>query len=360
MLTPKMHKIADDIGEIIISSYEEEYLGVLFSCGLTIEDVIFQVLVVCCRYAYLVNAEKHPLSFYIEQEGLEMDLARKKHQRIKEYVQKKDKMLNESLQDSLGDTFRSPEFDLVRKKNRFPEYEFSVFQYWESNNIHDMELVKSIVERRITTSKKVKDERFRAIAADYDYAVENMKANYGKGPECTVFSSIQFFTLQTKYAFDFLYEIAVRMEELKIKEFPDMHDRLMAVAGSYKCTSSLPDLCPGAAADCDRKIEYPLIIQRQHLVNKIVSDPEGGDIDLILGTFIEASVLANAVRSHMHIGGLRLPLCVAQETKIEDWASVFEMYNVFRMFVPHKEWTDNRIKAVRKMYDLVSIDYKAL
>lgn len=118
MLTPKMHKIADDIGEIIISSYEEEYLGVLFSCGLTIEDVIFQVLVVCCRYAYLVNAEKHPLSFYIEQEGLEMDLARKKHQRIKEYVQKKDKMLNESLQDSLGDTFRSPEFDLVRKKNR--------------------------------------------------------------------------------------------------------------------------------------------------------------------------------------------------------------------------------------------------
>ena len=53
-LTPKMHKIADDIGNIIYDFYPKDYLALLFSSGIVIEDVIFQVLVLCCRYAYLL------------------------------------------------------------------------------------------------------------------------------------------------------------------------------------------------------------------------------------------------------------------------------------------------------------------
>ena len=62
----------------------------------------------------------------------------------------------------------------------------------------------------------------------------------------------------------------------------------------------------------------------------------------------------------MHLGGKPLPQVVAEETTIEDWASVFEMYDVFRTFVPDKDWTDSKIKTVRKIYDLLSLDYKSL
>lgn len=360
MLTPKMKKIADDIGKIIFSKYDQDYLNCLFSFGFRVEDIIFQVLVICCRYAYLVNSEKHPLLYYIEQEGLEPDRARKEYERIIKYVKEKDQLINDRLEENTGDRFLSPNTDLVRQNNRFPEYAFTAFQYWEIKNIHDMKLVKSVLERRISSSKKVPIDRFIAIAEEYDTAVEDMREQFGKNPDSTVFSSIQYFTLQTQYSFDFYYELAVKMEELKIKEFPDMYNRLMTVAGSYKCESVLPDMCPDFAADSDRKIMYPFIIQRRYYIDHIVSAPECSNFELTLAAFIEANVLANAVLSHMHIGGIRLPQLVAEETTVDDWVSVFEIFNVFRTFVPKKKWTDNRIKLVRKIYSLLSIDYKAL
>ncbi len=139
-----------------------------------------------------------------------------------------------------------------------------------------------------------------------------------------------------------------------------MRNRVMTVAGSYKCEAILPNINPNTAADEDRMIEYPLILQRRRFIKHIASDPEDGAINQLLGATIEAGVLTNAIRSHMHIGGIRLPLLVAQETTIDDWASVFEIFNVFQTFVPDKDWTDYKIKAVRKMYDLTSMDYKAI
>lgn len=360
MLTPKMHKIADSIGEFILTHYEQEHLETMFSFGLTIEDVIFQVLVICSRYAFLINSDKHPLSYFIETTGKDSELARKEHGRIIKYVDDKNNIIDECLKRNIGDTFQRPDTTLVKKANRFPEHEFTEFQYWEINNIHDIELIKSVVERRIPYSKKVPIEKFKIISEQYDNTVETMKANFGKNPKSTVFSSIQFFTLQTKYSFDFFYELAVMMEHYGIKEFHDMKNRLITVAGRYKCTSELPDICPIVAADVDRKIEYPLILQRRKKIYKLITDPEGGEIELFLASFIEANVLANAIRSHMHINGQILPLFFAKNTNINDWASVFETYNVFRTFIPHKSWTDAQIKSVRKMYDYVSLDYKKL
>ena len=83
-------------------------------------------------------------------------------------------------------------------------------------------------------------------------------------------------------------------------------------------------------------------------------------LKIALETMMEANVLVNAIRSHMHIGGIRLPLLIAQETTIDDWASVFEIYNVFQIFDPDKDWTDHKIKSVRKMYNLISMDYKRI
>lgn len=359
-LTPVMHQIADDIGNYMLRNYNREYLETLFSSGLTIEDVIFHVLTVCCRYAYLVSLEKHPLSYYIIQDGREFDPARKEHERTIKYTKEKNDLFNDRFEKNTGDRFRSPDFSLEKKSNRFPEHSFTSFEYWEQKNIHDLALVKAIVERRLPSSNKIPREKFIAISDEYDASVNAMKENFGKDADSTVFRSLQFFTLQTIYGFDFYYELAARMQELSIKEFPEMHDRLMTVAGSYKCTSRLPDICPEFAADIDRKIVYPLILQRIRFLDQIISTEKSLSTSLLLASFIEANVLSNAVRSHMPYSGLHLPEYIAQKTSVEDWASVFETCNVFRAFVPHKDWTNTRIKTVRRMYDSVSIDYKRL
>ncbi len=73
---------------------------------------------------------------------------------------------------------------------------------------------------------------------------------------------------------------------------------------------------------------------------------------------IEFNVLANAVQSHIHLNGLPMKTWFLENTTIDDWASVFETYNVFRTFAPGKEWNEQNIQAVRKMYNCVSFDYK--
>ncbi len=358
MLTQKMKKVADDIGEVILKYYDRDYLTILFSSGITINDVIFQVLINCCRYAFLTNLEKRPLSNYYEKGKNESDAARKTLERTIKYSDDKFDKLESHYKESLGTTFLRPNNNLVKQKQSFPAYEFSKFQYWELENIHDMGLVKAIIEKRISSSHKIKNERFIEIADEYDWFVEGEKAKFGKDAESTALSFVKLYTLQTKYAFDFLYEVAVEMEKRGVKEFPDMHDRLMALTGTGKSESPLPDLCPNVAVDDDRIIEYPLVLQRRRFIESIVNGEKGSAVDSLLGGIIEACVLANAVKSHMHLGGKRLPLCIAQETTMEDWASVFEVFDISRVFVIPKDWTDARIQSVRKMYGMLSLDYK--
>lgn len=360
MLTEKMKTIADDIGGIILHNYDDEYLHLIFSSGLIIEDIIFQVLLECCRYAYLINAEKHPLLYFIERDGLETELARKEIKRTIDYTNKKYDLLDEALKENLGETFLRPDISLSKEKNRYPAYTFSEFQYWESRNIHDMGLVKAVLEKRIPSSKKVSNDRFIELAQEYDLIVNALMDSFGGDSERTVLSSIKFFTLQTKYAFDFYYELAAKMDELSVKTFPDMEYRLMAVSGSYKYNSILPDICPDMASNEDTIIEYPMILQRRRFISEIVTGNKGGQIDDVLASLNEANVVANAVRSHSYIKGKPLPYAIAQETNMDDWASVFQIYNVFRTYVVNKEWTEERIKSVRKMYEMVSIDYKSM
>ena len=162
MLTPKMEKIADHIANCMFYNYKPMDLELLFSPGLFPEDVIFQVLVLCCRYAYLINSEKHPVSYYIRRDGLEGDEAervRKIYERIIEYIRGRDKLVNDRLEKNIGERFNGPDLNRIKKKNRYPEYSFTEFQYWETKNIHDMELVKAIVDRRIVSSNSVTESR---------------------------------------------------------------------------------------------------------------------------------------------------------------------------------------------------------
>lgn len=355
-----MTAVADEIGHSIYKYYEEEYLDLLFSNGLIVEDVIFQILVECCRYAYLINAEKHSLKYYIDRDGLELDLARKNNKRIIDYVNEHYELEEKRLKETIGVNILKPDSKPQKQTNRFPSYELSEFQYWELQNIHDMSLVKAIIKRRIGSSKKISVDRFIEMADQYDAVIAQQKEKYKRDPESTVFSSLVLFTLETRYSFEYFYALATEMEDAGVTQIPDLKNRLMATAGSYKCTSMLPDICPEYAHDNDRFVEYPMILQRQRFVKQVINLPEGSLGELSFVRIIEANVLANAVQSHIYLNKKPMRVWFAEDTDVEDWASVFETYDVFRTFIDHKNWSPVKIQAVRKMYDALSLDYKSL
>ena len=49
---------------------------------------------------------------------------------------------------------------------------------------------------------------------------------------------------------------------------------------------------------------------------------------------------------------------VGNYDNFEALEAVFDQFNVFQTFIPDKDWTNFRIKAVRSIYDTVSMDYK--
>lgn len=361
-MNKKMTDVANDLGRWIYQNYEHDYLDLLFDGRIVIEDVIFQILVECARYAYLINAPKHPFSYFIENEGLEPELARKELKRTVDYIDQKHTLLADRLKSTIDVELRKPDIELKKTaSNRFPTHEISRFQYWELTNIHDMRLVKSIVERRISSSKKVSVDSFLEMAKQYDETMEGFHNVSSADREEYLFAALAMFTLQTKYAFDYYYQLACEMETVKISDIADMANRIMCFAGSYKCQACLPELMPLCVADSDRVIEYPMILQRQRFLKETVSDPIGGSVELAMAKIMEANVLANAVQSHIRfVGGLSIREWFARNTTIEDCCSVFETYGVFRTYVPDKEWTLFRIKQVRKFYDAVSTNYKTL
>jgi hypothetical protein len=110
----------------------------------------------------------------------------------------------------------------------------------------------------------------------------------------------------------------------------------------------------------DAYIKYPMIIQREEFIDHMVKDPSNLITDIGFGMLIEANVLANAVQSHIWICGKPMRKWFAENTAMLDWSSVFEVYNVFRTFAMEKQWTNKKIRMVREIYDLLSIDYNKL
>lgn len=52
-MNQKMTAVANEIGNSICKYYDEDYLELLFEDNqIAIEDVIFQILVECCRYIH--------------------------------------------------------------------------------------------------------------------------------------------------------------------------------------------------------------------------------------------------------------------------------------------------------------------
>ena len=351
-----MIMLADDIGRAIWKYYDNNYLRMLFSSScIVIEDIIIQVLVICSRYAYLKNAEKHPIMYYIRRDGKDEDeRTRKEIERTITYTEKHFDILEQRTDYGID----RPVLEKVKEYNRYPSYSISEFQYWEACNIHDMSLVKAIVERRLPSSKKISVDRFIEIANSYDQEITKWSMEFGKDEESTILSSLKLFTLQSKYSFDFFYKVAVEMEMKGITNIPDLHYRLMGMAGTYVCRSILPKLSPEYANEYDCRVRYPLILQRERLISSLLSEQPISSFDEKLAWLIEANVLVNAVISHFRIDNNNLFEWFPENTTLSDIESIFETYNVFRCFVSSKEWTDKRIQYVRHMYDAVSIDYK--
>ena len=218
--------------------------------------------------------------------------------------------------------------------------------YFEHQNIHDLELIKSVVENRIGYAKKVSNARFRDIFSEYDDFIEDMIQKSKDSDPDMVFYSIAFFTLEWHYPVELFYHIACIMEENGIQE-PDRSD-LVLLCGNVEIES----IYSGRVSTHSRMVRERLSFA-DALFDKAASLPVKEELRSLIKEFIALG--ARYKESILCNDGTRYIDWFRNESCVPDWASFFRYYDIFSIW-ERKEWTPKRIQIMRNLFNLTTLE----
>lgn len=355
MLTRKMNEVAQVIFRQIIKVFPKEYLRHTFSGKITINDVILQILVECCKYSYDNTLEKHSLDYYIRGSSFSDDSERMMHQRTMNYIRDKKAVQNQLLESEgwYVDGLVPEKMESI--KDKLKGHSINSFQFWEICNVHDVRLVKAVVDKRIGkdnfTSKNMQE-----LSEEYDSVLAKFQTDWNKNSTNGLFDFLAVFTLELKYSFDFYYEIADMMEKRNKTTIPKLKERVGLFSSPLVLYSDLLITHPGI-------IPGPMLAESRMLLTrrKYIEDIIGADEDtfkVIMGQIQEAIVITCAMLNQMTLYGEQIRKWFIQHTNQDDWLSVFKAYDVFQTINFRKEWSKKKTRYVKNIYNAMSLDYK--
>lgn len=242
-----------------------------------------------------------------------------------------------------GHKFADVSMDAIGKKIK--GHRLTEMNYFEHQNIHNLELIKSIVENRIGSAKKVSNTRFQDIFSQYDDFIEDMIIKSKNSDFDMVFYSIAFFTFEWHYPVELFYYIARIMEENNIEEVNQSD--LILLCGNVKIES----MFTGRVSTQSRMIRERLFFTAC-LFNKEVPF----HVKEKLRTLIK-EIIALGVQYKETVycdDGTKYKDWFRTESSVPDWASFFRYYDIFSIW-KRKEWTPKRIQNMRKLFTATTL-----
>lgn len=354
-----MKSVAMAIEEVIINILQIEYQLYIFSGKITLKDIICQVLVECCKYAYDNTSYKHSLNYYLkidQQKCLDSDSERMIRKRTLDYIQERRYIQYKVLQSRGYAIEGLLPSDMSNIHEKLSGHQINEFQYWEINNVHNMRIIKAIVEKRIG-KRNFTTDTFKDYAKEYDMYFKNLLDEWNNGNDNAVFDFLAMFTIEWKYSFNFFYELATEMVKCNVSTIPDMKRRIVAFCGTPSIDSRLlalnPNLLNGIIP-----MDSRMIIPRQKYVHDIVT-LQKDQFEDEFNKFVESLVVIRLILTHMTYRKRFIREWFVENSTEKDWISVFRNYNVFKAFVIDKDWNNKKkIRHIKELYNQSSYDYK--
>ena len=273
------------------------------------------------------------------------DDERMRQSRIMEYVLKYKKREIDQLCVELPPEhkFSNVSMDTIGKKLK--GYRLTEMNYFEHQNIHDLELIKAIVENRIDNAKKISNTRFHEIISQYDDFIEDMIGKSKNSDRDMVFYSIAYFTLEWHYPVELFYYIACIMEECEIQEVNKSD--LLLLCGDVKIES----MFSGWVSTHSRMVRWRFLFANV-LFDKSAPCPIKEDLRTMIKELIALSV---QYKETLYCDdGTKYIDWFRSESNIDDWASFFRYYDIFSIW-RRKEWTPKRIQNMRKLFNITTM-----
>ncbi len=338
-MTDKLTNVGNSVTRFLFESFPKKYLSFVFSEDMGIDDLIDQILLELIKYAYDSTQDKHSIRFFLSQSGeTEKDDVAMKYSRLQKISNEyKNKELDyfESLGFSVEEA-RPPQMQDINEK--LDGYHLSEMNFFEITNIGDLELIKAIINHRLHSTKKVKNEQFRDIAVQYDKLAISLMEQSKDSDEKMVFTSLAYFTLEWKYAFDFIYQCASSMDHMGIKNSNEIFPRISILLG-YRFIDSVLGFTSSADS---RMVGY-----REKLIPCFLSD------DTVSDRYAEQLALLAQIKEGGTIEGVPIKRWFVENTDIHDWASFFREYNVFRCRDEMKNYSNMIIRNIRGLISLI-------
>ena len=289
------------------------------------------------KYSFDFNDPTYPLSYFLKKYDAD-DSERMLQSRIVQYAMKykKRELLRNHIDIPSNHKFANIEMKSIDQK--LNGYRFTEMNFFEHQNIHNIEIIKAIVENRIGSAKKISNQRFMEMFKQYDNMVEGLLERSAKSDRDCVFSSLALFTLEWQYSIETLYDLACLMEE---KEICDIN------------ISDLALLC-GRVTIESRFVGWVntdsrMVKERSIVLNDLLLPEIHGERKELLRNRIK-EVLVAATKLYAYEQNRKWFM---EETTQEDWASFFRYYDMFSIW-KKKKWTRKRIQYMRRLLDLVN------
>lgn len=300
------------------------------------EYIIFEYI----KYSFDYDDPEYPIRHFLSGDDSERML----NSRIMQYVLKYKKREIEIKGGCIPENHKYANTDMDSMDKKLKGYRLTEMNYYEHQNIHNLEIIKSIVEHRIISSKKVSNQHFMEMFLQYDELVESLIERSKKSDEDMIFASIALFTLEWHYPIETFYFLACIMEKEGIQNINK--DDLCILCGYVEIESYF-----GGWVTTDSRMTKERLLVLPYLFEKDTGDFDKHTMRELIREIIVLCVHYLEVVSVD--GGELYKEWFRKESTVADRASFLRHYNIFSIW-KEKEWTRTRIQNMRYLFDIMS------
>lgn len=291
------------------------------------------------KYSYDYNDPEYSMRHFLKDAD---DSERMLQSRTMQYVlkYKRKELLLKGGPNLKDHKYDNIDMDTMDKK--IEGHHMTEMNYFENQNVHDLELIKAIVERRIVNSKQISNTSFQEMFERYDELIESLIERSKNSDEDMVFASLAFFTLEWHYSVEMNYFLSYIMENEKIDAVDQSSFALLC--GYLELESRF-----GGWYTTDSRIIKERLLIMPYLFGK---NTDKNDCEEMKDLIKEILVLIVIFTENMFSEeGEQYKDCFRKESTMADWASFFRYYDIFAIW-QKKEWTRKRIQNMRYLYNL--------
>ncbi len=297
---------------------------------------------ICSGQPALKLRNIHSLRHFLKESDAD-DSDKMLQSRTVQYVLKYKKRQLEKSGVNLPANHKYANIEMNTMSQKLNGYRFTEMNYYEHQNVHDLEIVKAIVERRICSTKKIPNQRFLEMFEQYDEMVRELIDRSLRSDYDMVFSSLAFFTFEWHFPIETLYRIACIMEEKNLTEIDQ--STIILLCGDVTIESQFG----GTVSTYSRMVK-----ERQNILDFLFDDGVSDSskkwlMDLVKETIVLCVYYKECMaddNSELYKEWFR------KESTLADWASFLRYYDLFSIW-QKKEWTRKRIHCMRALFEKI-------